>query len=452
MSVGNFLKNIEKQFAGADEQAIIQIAEESLYAFVQSSGMTKTEPIFNAMVIIAKIGCEASVQLSEKQKHLADDQFTRVYKGSMEKIYPMLTGDVSEQEYGMMNLFCQLGQDRLGIPLLTYILCYAYIDGTPSIALEEKLESIFGMVLLQHFLNGDPEDDASDEDEEPDHNSFCCFVCGKTFSKNDGVALSEDFYVCKHCHATQFGGQAKTEAEQNKENTRLAEESEKKRRRQEIDQYSRAFKQWEKDVSQTEAKRTEEAERQIQKFKQELEKEAHNKFDKAQNNCQQNIDKYTNIKNSAEAKLATLGFFKFGEKSEQKAIIKDAVLKITEAEEAIANAKKVYDSEVAGIPQKAENRKAAVIEQVEKDICMPNAPTKPAHMNQNERDFLMQAILDSMEDGKRYTCFEIAEQLNKIPGFEDISVNYVSSLTRQLIEHGKLKRTVDRGRALFELC
>lgn len=206
MAAGNFLRNLEERFVGLDEETIAQIAEESLIQFIQESGMTNAEPVFNAMVMIAKIGLEANGSLSDKQKRLVDANFSKIYKGQMDTIYSMLTREVTDQEYDMMKLFCQVGQDRVGIPLLTYILSYAYIDGKPSAALDEKLESIFGMVLLQYYFDGEPEDEEDSTEAEPDEHSFRCFVCGNIFAKKDGVELSEDFYVCKHCHETEFGG------------------------------------------------------------------------------------------------------------------------------------------------------------------------------------------------------------------------------------------------------
>lgn len=157
MSAGNFLRSIENRFVGLDEKAITQISEESQIQFVVESHMTNAEPIFKAMVMIAKIGLEASSSLSDKQKRLVNANFSKIYKGEMDTIYSMVTKEVYDPEYNMMRLFCYAG-DRMGIPLLTYILSYAYIDGTPSAALEEKLEDIFGLVLLQHYFNGEAED------------------------------------------------------------------------------------------------------------------------------------------------------------------------------------------------------------------------------------------------------------------------------------------------------
>ena len=144
------------QFKGMSTTQIAQLAKDSMSAFFQAAQLTDPKVAFQAMVIIARIGLEAKTVLSPKQHELVTMNFTTFYKGPMKDIYPTLVGDIAPEEYRMLEGFCKQGQDRIGIPLLTYLLCFACCDGGPSPELKQRLEEIFDKLPLAAYQRKDP--------------------------------------------------------------------------------------------------------------------------------------------------------------------------------------------------------------------------------------------------------------------------------------------------------
>lgn len=167
MATGNLFQSTENVFAGADTQKITGIARDSLSEFLQAAHLTDPQTAFKAMIMIARIGLEAKQQLTQKQKDFVKSNFSTFYTGPMETIYPMLVGPIAPEEYKLLENFCKLGMDRIGIPLLIYALSFAYCDGAPSAELEKKLEEIFGAALLVGFLRTEPNADAEEAKNAP---------------------------------------------------------------------------------------------------------------------------------------------------------------------------------------------------------------------------------------------------------------------------------------------
>lgn len=147
MSTGNILQSIEKSFIGASKATISTIAEEAMMDFLRASGINSAQTFFQAQIIVARIGLEAKSQLSEEQKRLVTTNLSKFYTGPMDAIYTMLTGNIDDAEYDMIENFCRIGKQRVGIPLLTYILSFSYFDGEPSIVLKARLEAIIQKYL-----------------------------------------------------------------------------------------------------------------------------------------------------------------------------------------------------------------------------------------------------------------------------------------------------------------
>ena len=89
------------------------------------------------------------------------------------------------------------------------------------------------------------------------------------------------------------------------------------------------------------------------------------------------IRKQTERKEQADRMLATLGLFKFAEKQNQKAIIEDAIKKITEAEAAILKAESMYKTQLAEIEESVKKMEPSIRNAAERFYIFPVEPTKP---------------------------------------------------------------------------
>lgn len=152
---GNFFASILEEFASADDNVIRNTAESSMVEFIQASAMTDGTRIFQALIIAANIGLGGVKSLTAKQKRFADFIFSKIYTGEMDTIYDKITNDIPESYYQLLELFCNLGKKEVGMPLLYYILSFAYIDGELDPDVASRLEQIFGMVLLFQFFEQD---------------------------------------------------------------------------------------------------------------------------------------------------------------------------------------------------------------------------------------------------------------------------------------------------------
>lgn len=156
-SRGNFFANLEREFREADPDQLVILCQEAMDDFIPASGMTDVQRIFQALVMAANIGTEGTGSLNDSEKALVDAIFGKILTSPMEPVYEMLSQPVNEQMFSMMELFCRLGGAAVGIPILRFILSFAYADKKLSDQMAEKLESVFGTVLLMDFFSSDPE-------------------------------------------------------------------------------------------------------------------------------------------------------------------------------------------------------------------------------------------------------------------------------------------------------
>ena len=103
-----------------------------------------------------------------------------------------------------------------------------------------------------------------------------------------------------------------------------------------------------------------------------LQNAATKKRDDAVTAANNTITDEKNRKASAEAALASLGFFDFGAKMTQKKIIRNAEITIINAEEMLIAAEDEYKQDVAAIEQKVKNKAIVFRSAAAKQYKMPN--------------------------------------------------------------------------------
>lgn len=227
------------------------------------------------------------------------------------------------------------------------------------------------------------------------------------------------------------------------------EENTRNSNQERIDQYYNERKQWQKKCEHIKVQCVTEVNRRVQDVQSKLQQTVKEKYDNICNFHRQTLDQYTIIKTDAETVLGSLDFFKFAQKKEQKTIIDDAVAKIEQANAKIKVAKELYDAELAEAAQKAQNQKAAIAEQVEKEYTLPARPELP-HIDgiTNQNDFYKKAIIDGMVRDRLYTPTELIES---IPELTDLTTVRVSAFLKQLAEEYRIERVEEKRIAYFRL-
>ena len=158
---GNLIQGVLENFASTSEQELMDWGVQSLCDFSAATGVTSAKSLMLTVIFSAKIGTGGVKKLSSKQKKLVDHVFSTVlnYNDNMEVIYDMIqTESIPESTYSPFETIGKAGDRLAGMPLLYHILCFAYIDGTIKPEIAERLENIFGLVLLRQLFSESEED------------------------------------------------------------------------------------------------------------------------------------------------------------------------------------------------------------------------------------------------------------------------------------------------------
>lgn len=91
-------------------------------------------------------------------------------------------------------------------------------------------------------------------------------------------------------------------------------------------------------------------------------------------------------KEEAEKKLGTLGFFAFGEKKDQKAIIEETARTIPQTQAAIEQAEADYQAELGKIAERLKKNKEEAEGKAEREIPMPEKPLSPEESRRQKQE------------------------------------------------------------------
>ena len=152
--MSTIFEKYQEAFFNSTEQELTANAIACMREFARESGMNDTRRIVQALIMAAKIGIASETgTLKPEEQKLAETVFKEFYKGDLSEFIRMLTEPIDEKEYGMMRLFSEKGRARVGMPLLLYIMSFAYIDGIMSEKSAELLQEAFSVALLDAALN-----------------------------------------------------------------------------------------------------------------------------------------------------------------------------------------------------------------------------------------------------------------------------------------------------------
>ena len=148
----NMFANIENQFANCDFE---EIKAKTLQGAVELhevlSGEFDGTTFAHALITAAKLGVASeNGVLNDKEKALVDAVLP-MNNEDMEGYYEMVSGEITDDEYKLIQLFIDYG-DEVAFPLLYVILGFAYVDNKVNDRVMSKLDGMFGMSLLSLFM------------------------------------------------------------------------------------------------------------------------------------------------------------------------------------------------------------------------------------------------------------------------------------------------------------
>ena len=260
--------------------------------------------------------------------------------------------------------------------------------------------------------------------------------------------------------------EAKARAEE-AERRRIAAEARKKREEEERKQaeaqmevYKKEYAAWEQKKNELEIKRRQEVEerlaREVADKKEQLKRTYREKKDAPNGRLAAAQER----KKQAEETLASLGFFAFGAKKENKQIIRETTEQIAQIEGELAMLDRWNRDQHQKIDTTKGKRKKELEQAAERKYPIPPAPRKPRMplstsfggaeptpvMIANRA--IQQDILDHMEPGVLYTITDIQQM---VPSCEDLTNQRVSALIRQLVPD-QIERVEERRMAYFRLA
>ena len=258
--------------------------------------------------------------------------------------------------------------------------------------------------------------------------------------------------------------EAKARAEE-AERRRIAAEARKKQEEEERKQAEAQMAVYKKEYAAWEKKKKEIEEQRRRAVQEVLNKEILSKKDALQKQYAEKKEQLERRKAAAVAQktraeemLATLGFFAFSAKSQNRKIVRESLELIDQIEGEITQNEEWFTTEKRKVENSRNTRKQALERDMERRYPIPTAPRKPRmplpSLGSGSTTPLMLAhraiqenILDTLEPGVLYTISDI---IQTVPACFDLTNQRVSAIVRQLVPD-YLERIEDKRCAYFRL-
>lgn len=249
--------------------------------------------------------------------------------------------------------------------------------------------------------------------------------------------------------------QARREAEERRrvqqEAAAKAHEEERRKYAEKLEAFQQEHKQWEKKKDEILRERSRLLQAETDRERSRLRQAANDTYEQTGSRLRRERDDCIAARASAEARLASLGFFAFGEKSEAKKTIQTMTARIAALESELAANESWYQNEKRENDRKLQEAKRKIEARLEKEYPIPPEPRKPAEVPSSAQQAaswgIMQEILDFMEPGKLYTITDI---LTGCPACTDLTNLRVSGLLRQMMPKN-VERVEEKRKAYFRV-
>ena len=230
-----------------------------------------------------------------------------------------------------------------------------------------------------------------------------------------------------------------------------AQEKARQEQAAKMEAYEQEHKEWAKKKESILRERSRMLQAEMDRERSRLQRQTNDAYEQTRGKLRRELDDCTARKTSAEARLASLGFFAFGEKSEAKKTIQTMIAQIASLESELAANESWYQNEKRENDRKLREAQRKTEARLEKEHPIPAEPRKPAAVPTTAQQVaswgVMQAILDFMEPGKLYTITDI---LTGCPACMDMTNLRVSAMIRQMIPQN-IERIEEKRKAYFRM-
>ena len=153
----NAFANLENKFESLSAEELISSAFDSMYEFYAFLDGLDDDIKFCIILSGARLGVSGDGIINEQEKIIVDRLFGEIWQGPIERIYEELERELGDGDYGVVKKLTD-GGSCVALPYLNFILSFAYIDGVFEDEVAEKLDKLYGMILLSEFLQSGSED------------------------------------------------------------------------------------------------------------------------------------------------------------------------------------------------------------------------------------------------------------------------------------------------------
>lgn len=152
---------IESKFQSASEEELRKVALHSMANLLGALQMLDDQTRNAVLITAIRLGVAGDGILNDPEKRLIDAVFEGTYPGPMEDIYANIGTEIGETDYTFVWRLAQASPD-ISLPLLTFILSFAYVDGVFEEDVAERLDDIYNVSVFT---------DPADREEAPDPES-----------------------------------------------------------------------------------------------------------------------------------------------------------------------------------------------------------------------------------------------------------------------------------------
>lgn len=445
---------LEALFKNASQEEIENQAVASasiLEQLLQSAGM---ENSLEAIFIVVKCGIGHEGPLTEREKHLvyvllgddgeddpdADEIFRFLQAtsldGSIEVVKHMLT------------------EDLFGLDALLLTLSFAYIDGEIGDEIAGELDEAASEVILAmaeqlakvggNKKNSDTSQKHASEKPTAQHREK---TAQKKTSAGEKRKPRDDH---------------KPDSRQPALEVKAEQDEAKKREEEEYRLYEAQMAEWKSKRAEITQKRDEKVKERLAQEEKRLIKYAKERGSQAIERLEKEVRRLEENIRAAEQLLASLGFFKFNEKKEQKAAIEGAQRRLMDAHALLTAEKDKLDYLVNSAGENALSKRSIFRTEAEKEFPFPPKPEKPEFLKKKEeqekkrresepptheeqRELIVKCLR------KKGSC-TLDEIVQSHPQLRKLNPMRLRPVVRELVDEGIVSSDTIRGKVIFSIA
>ena len=192
----------------------------------------------------------------------------------------------------------------------------------------------------------------------------------------------------------------------------------------EQEQYELNLEAWKNSVIKIKALRKQELDEAYGKEEEALRSEIQTAFEEKIRKGQEKIERYNQTLLNSQERLASLGFFKVGEKKECRKLIKELSEKVAAADTTINEIKRTYEQDIRDISAKLKSKREKLRREINERYKLPEEPCPPGVSPGQLANMRAQdAIVKTLRKQGMMKIEEIMEKCSAVRGMTQQRVN-----------------------------